>query len=173
MARSAMDWAEESDQPLILLLLDFEKTYDRVSWKFLQQTMIPMGFPLGWVELVMSLYNEATASVVLNGTLGEPFSLQRSVRQGRPLAPYLYLIAADVNGHMVDDPARSLIGLTLPDGRKTDNQMYADDAALYLHGNVSNLDTTMRILTTYRAGCGARINWRKSNGIWASQTPRD
>ncbi len=31
----AMEWAKESNQDLVLLLLDFEKAYDKVNWTFL------------------------------------------------------------------------------------------------------------------------------------------
>jgi hypothetical protein len=34
-AFEAMSWAKSSEQDLILLLLDFEKAYDRISWNFL------------------------------------------------------------------------------------------------------------------------------------------
>lgn len=172
MAQSAMDWAVESNQPLIILLLDLEKAYDRVSWTFLQQTMLHIGFPQEWIDLVMSLCNDASARVLLNEYPVEQFSLQRSVRQGCPLAPYLYLLAGDVLGHMLDDPNKLLKGLTLPDGRTTNNQMYADDTALYIQGNEANLNTAMNILTLYCVESGAKLNWRKSVGIWASPHPR-
>jgi len=29
-----MEWVEENDKKLILLLLDFEKTFDRINWDF-------------------------------------------------------------------------------------------------------------------------------------------
>jgi len=34
MAQEAMSYAKESGQDLVLLLLDFEKAYDRISWSF-------------------------------------------------------------------------------------------------------------------------------------------
>jgi len=34
MAFGAMEWAKETDQDLIMLLLDFEKAYDNVNWTF-------------------------------------------------------------------------------------------------------------------------------------------
>ncbi|MCO5614512.1 hypothetical protein L7F22_068795 [Adiantum nelumboides] len=46
----AMDWARTSSTPLAILLLDFEKAYDRVDWGFLEGSLDRMGFPLAWIR---------------------------------------------------------------------------------------------------------------------------
>jgi hypothetical protein len=40
MANEAISWVEESNQNLVILLLDFEKAFDHVSWNFLQASML-------------------------------------------------------------------------------------------------------------------------------------
>ena len=44
-AREAMDWAKCSHHNATLLLLDFEKAYDRVEWKFIIMMLQSFGFP--------------------------------------------------------------------------------------------------------------------------------
>jgi len=39
LAYEAMDWAIESNQSMVMLLLDFEKAYDMVEWGFLERTL--------------------------------------------------------------------------------------------------------------------------------------
>jgi hypothetical protein len=40
----AMAWAKESRQELVIMLLNFENAYDKVSWSFLQTTMEAISF---------------------------------------------------------------------------------------------------------------------------------
>lgn len=44
LASEAIEWARESSQELVILLLIFEKVYDRVNWTFLESTMAKLGF---------------------------------------------------------------------------------------------------------------------------------
>ena len=43
----ATECAQHSGQHLAILLLNFEKAYDRVDWSFLEGTLERLGFPLG------------------------------------------------------------------------------------------------------------------------------
>jgi hypothetical protein len=55
MAQEALDWAAESDQDLVLLLLDFEKAFDRIEWGFLFPTLARLSFSLKWIHWISSL----------------------------------------------------------------------------------------------------------------------
>ena len=49
LAFEAIEWTLESGQEISMLLLDFEKAYDSVSWTFLAQTMAKTGFEETWI----------------------------------------------------------------------------------------------------------------------------
>jgi hypothetical protein len=132
LAQEAQVWAEESNQDLILLLLDFEKAFDRIEWSFLFEALARIRFYPKWIRWVSSLYTLASSTIKLNGVEGSTFPLTRSVRQGCPLSPYLFILVTDVLGHMLDDPRFGVEGLTLPGGREIRDQTFADDTALYL-----------------------------------------
>ncbi len=102
----------------MLLLLDFEKAFNRIEWGFFFKALEKFGFASQWIHWVRSLYHLASLAIKLNGVVGGNFPLARSVRQGCPLAPYLFILAMDVLGHMLEDQRFGVEGLSLPRGRR-------------------------------------------------------
>jgi hypothetical protein len=165
IAQEALEWAEESGQDFVLLLLDFEKAFDRIEWGFLFTPLEKLSFEETWVHWVRTLYKEAFSAIKVNRVIGPEFRLARSVRQGCSLAPYLFILATDVLGHMMADPKYEVEGLSLPKGSFIRDQTFANDTALYLKGSPSNLDMAQKVLTIFSQASGAKINWHKSAAI--------
>ena len=63
----ATAWARLQGEGMAVLLLDFEKAYDRVDWAFLEGTLERVGFPLRWIHGVSSLYSSAHSRVMVGG----------------------------------------------------------------------------------------------------------
>ena len=81
---------------LVALKLDISKAYDRVEWRFLEQTMRQLGFSHKWIKLVLNCITTVNFSVIINDKPKGLFRTQRGLRQGYPLSPYLFLICAEV-----------------------------------------------------------------------------
>jgi hypothetical protein len=140
LAQESLKWAVESEHDLVLFLFDFEKTFDRIKWGFFFTALSKLGFNPKWIKWVSSLYWLASSSVKVNGESREENKLSRSMRQGCPLAPYLFILMADVLGHMLDDTKYNVEGLTLLKGGCIRDQTFVDDTALYLKGTKSNMN---------------------------------
>jgi hypothetical protein len=156
-----------------MLLLDFEKAFDRIEWGFLFEALAKLGFCNQWIHWVRSLYHSDSSAIKLNGVVGSSFPLARSVRQGCPLAPYLFILATDVPGHMLDNQHFEVEGLSLPRGGRIIDQTFADDTALYLQGSRSNMDRAQGVLNLFCKASGAKVNWNKTAAIWASKRSKN
>jgi hypothetical protein len=55
LAQEALVWAPKNGQELVLLLLDFEKTFDKIEWNFLFPTLSKLGFCPTWIQWISSL----------------------------------------------------------------------------------------------------------------------
>jgi len=152
-----MEWALESLQPMVMLLLDFVKAYDRVEWSFLEGTMAKMGFNKQWIKWIRALYMDSWCTVGINNSQSQPFPLTRSIHQGCPIAPFLYLFIVDSLGYLLEK--QGIKGLNLPESESsvTDHE-FADDTNLYLEGIVENLNRTKAALELFALASGSKIN---------------
>ncbi len=104
--------------------------------------------------------------VKVNGEPGEDFRFAKSVRQGCPLTPYLFILAMDVLGHILDDPKHEIEGLHLPKGGCVWDQTFMDDTAFYLKGssNYSALFLGQKSIWANSQPCGLARKKRNGNG---------
>ncbi|KAG0605467.1 hypothetical protein M758_9G061900 [Ceratodon purpureus] len=169
-----IDWARRSDQALVMLKLDFRKAYDSVTWSFLFKAMDRMGLPAPFTAMVRLLLVDASASVAINGACSASFPIRRGVRQGCPLAPYLFLLVAEAlataSRHAIS--TGHLKGITLPDGATQQFlSQYAYDATFSLLGTARSLTTASTLLTDFGLATGLELNRTKCALYWFGPGP--
>ena len=90
-----MHFTVENNIPGLILLIDFEKAFDSVSWSFLYKVLEFFGFGesiISWIKLFNS---NASLSVNLGGHLSPNFNIGRGCRQGDPVSPFYYSLCRD------------------------------------------------------------------------------
>lgn len=120
----------------------------------------------------MLLNENALDSVIVNGKQSRTFGLQRSVRQGCPLAPYLFLLTVDLLRQMLQHSGCRVKGLRLPNTTTITNQMFVDDTLLLLDGTRDNLDRPLQVINWFGVASRAKLNLHKSVGFKLAQSKR-
>ncbi|GKD90093.1 RNA-directed DNA polymerase, eukaryota, reverse transcriptase zinc-binding domain protein [Tanacetum coccineum] len=77
---------------MMIFKIDFEKAFDSVSWDFLFQVIVFMGFSSKWISWISGCLSSAKTSVLVNGSPTDEFHLHRGLRQGDPLSPFLFIM---------------------------------------------------------------------------------
>jgi exonuclease III len=125
--RVIMSKLKENQQPLYMCFIDFQKAFDSVKHEKLWWAMLDMGYPAHLVDLLAKLYKSQKAAVRVAGEISEWFSIQKGVRQGCVLSPYLFNVISEVVMRKALEGYKG--GITIG-GRRISNLRYADDIVL-------------------------------------------
>jgi len=126
-----------------------------------------MGFPTIWRKWIKECVGTATASVLVNGSPTYEFSLGRGLRQGDPLSPFLFLLAAE-GFHVLME---SLFANNLFKGYKVGSNdttivshlQITDDTLILGEKSWANIQAMRAILLLFEALSGLKVNFSKSH----------
>ncbi|CAI5476487.1 unnamed protein product [Closterium sp. Yama58-4] len=149
--------AKNKDKDWYLLLVDFRKAFDSVSRGFLFTVLEKMGFPPRFVGWIRGLHENTRTSLLVNGWIGEAVEVVSGVRQGCPLAPYLFLCAVEP---LAQEAANRRIGISEGDQRLA-YLGYANDTSLILEGE-EQIVAAEKLLEEFAGESGLATNKKKS-----------
>ncbi|KAK4382172.1 putative mitochondrial protein [Sesamum angolense] len=151
--------------------LDMAKAYDRVSWEFLYQVLRRKGFPQRWIGLVANAILHCWFSVLVNGEHAGFFHSTRGLRQGDPLSPALFVVAADYLSRGLDRlfAAHPTMFYQLPGLIRVSHLAYADDLMIFTTTCRQNMELLRDFLRAYERVSGQLINGSKSSFIVGRQ----
>ena len=155
-----MEYCENNQKSAILISFDFEKAFDKISWKATYTALEAFNFGVNFVNLVKTLYNQPLSCVINNGFTGEYFELQRSTRQGDPASSLLFAIIVEFLGIKIRlNPHIKGVNLR---NYEIKAAQYADDIWTILEPNEQNINNLLQEITELEHFSGLNVSFEKS-----------
>ena len=127
LIRRIIEFGESTKNNLYLVLLDWEKAFDKVDRNQLFNSMERMGVDQKLINITKSLYRETVFCVELDGFTSDWLPQNTGIRQGCPLSPYLLLIVMTTLFHDVHQKLHTELARNRVPGADFDEVTYADD----------------------------------------------
>lgn len=127
----------------MVVKVDLEKAYDRISWSFLEETLDLIGLPSKLKVAIMDCVSSATMQVLWNGEPSTSFHMKCGIRQGCPLSPYLFVLCLQRLSHCILDSvnARRWKPIRIGShGPPISHLMFADDILLFAEASLEQMN---------------------------------
>ena len=147
----------------IILLIDFEKAFDTLEWSFLDKALKYLNFGEKIRKWIQIFYTDIESCIINNRHCSNRFKITRGVRQGDPLSPYLFIIAAQILTSAICRN-RDIKGINIDDTEYIINQL-ADDTTLFLENDEKSFKECMHLLERFSSISGLKVNYSKTTGI--------
>ena len=168
IANESLRWLKNNRISGALIKIDFQMAYDSINWVFLRKVLEKLGFGRRWISWIMECVTSASMSVLLNGSPLQPFKMEKGLRQGDPLSPYLFILVSEALLHflkkahelnMIEDVSIGKTKVSLK------HLQFADDILFFTPRNPTCIINYFRILDVFALMSGLSINYNKSTFI--------
>jgi hypothetical protein len=158
----AIEYCKQNNMTGILLLIDFEKAFDTIKWKFLMKVLTKFNFGNIFKKWITIMYNNIQSTVMNNGYFSPYFNIYRGMRQGCPISAYLFIMVVEILAISIRTN-KKIHGLRLRT-REIKISQLADDTTIFLN-NTESIQPVMDTLEEVHICSGLRQNMDKTQAF--------
>ena len=162
-----MDFTLSENTSGLMIFIDFHKAFDSLEWGFLYKCLETFNFGEDFMRWVKTIYKNIESCTLNNGFFSEYFKLERGVRQGDPLSPYLFVLAIETLAIAIRQNSE-IKGIVIGK-EETKLLQYADDTTATL-SDKNSATALFKLLGFFKSVSGLMINCTKTEGMWIGST---
>ena len=124
----------------------------------------------------MQCVTTVTYAIKINGSPRGRIIPSRSIRQGDPLSPYLFLLCVEGLSTLIKASVcnGSMDGIAICcGGPKLSHLFFADDSLIFCKASLVECDSLQRVLEVYEWAAGQQLNRAKTSIFFSYNTPKE
>ena len=163
-----------------IIFLDYQKAFDRVEWSWTDKCLEAFNFGTKFRNWIQMIFKNAKTCILTNDFQSKYFKISRSMRQGSPVSPLLYIIQSEPLACAIRSNNR-IIGFPLPYKRPGNDQTaearivaYVDDTQVF-NSTEESVVECFNVIKKFEKSSGAKIHKKKTTGLyigpWKNKNP--
>ena len=157
--KDVISYLNIKDKAGLLCLIDFEKAFDTVKWKFLKKCLHTFNFGPNFLRWVDTLYKNPETAILNNGHQTKFFQPEKGVRQGCPLSAFLFIIAVEMLAIRIRN-SEKIKGILIDEVEIKISQL-ADDTTVFLR-DTDSIKHLFDLLEQFELSSGLKANIEKT-----------
>lgn len=142
------------------IFVDFKRAFDSIPHGRLWSKLCSLGVSRKMLNIIRSLYDQASMQVKSRNTLSNEFQVTEGVLQGESLSPLLFILyISDFEDFF---RGKGLEGLNIDGYTDPLMLLYADDTVIFAHSHI-DLERKLKALGEYCDLNGLTVNISKTN----------
>ena len=152
----------------LIVLVDFKKAFDSLNWDFISKTLKIFNFGENIIKWIKSIQQKTYSYIVQNWHISDKVLLHRGCREGNPVSPYSFVLAAEIMAAAIQGN-KNIQGIVVH-GEEQKISLYTGDTTLYLAASEAILRASLDALQEFRKISGLKMNIEKTKiikiGAW-------
>ena len=157
-----------------LLAMDYSKAFDTISRKFMLESLQVFGFGPELIRWITTLMTNTESSINHGGWITERFKVNSGIRQGCPLSPLIFILAAELFALKVR--SSDIVGIELPNPLREPYPVHlkckqlADDTSLFLKDS-NDITKAAQMINVFSKISGLKLNKQKTKILEIGKNP--
>ena len=148
------------DKKITIISIDAEKAFDKFQHPFTIKTLQKVGIERTYLNIIMAIYDKATANIVLNGEKLKPFPVRSGKIKGCPLSPLLCNIVLEILATAIREQ-KEIKGIQIGK-EEVKLSLFALDMILYIPNPEDATRKLLELINEFGKVAEYKINAQKS-----------
>ncbi len=157
LVQDLLDYSHLIEDKGFILFLDFYKAFDMLEHQFLFKVLHMYGFGPNFCRTIESFYKDTTSTVALPQGTSPRFTINRGVKQGCNISPFLFILAAEMLAIHIKNS--DVAKLNVFDQQIVISQL-ADDTTIFVK-NLEEIPKVFELINMFSKASGLTLNHKK------------